>query len=107
MLKVPVVSTTDDARYIYCWVVTIILKVPSNTGHVDFERSGTKTISGVFPSGRSHRSDGAALKIYYDALKNSEPLTQAFKDRGTIVFTTAFCPYLPSMAVAQLLIIEI
>ena len=106
MLKVPVVSTTDDARWIYCWVVTIILIVPSNTGHIDFERSGTK-ISGVFPSGGSHRSDGAALKIYYDALKNSEPLAQAFKDRGTIVFTTVFCSYLPSMAVVQLLIIEI
>ena len=64
-------------------------------------------ISGVFPSGGSHRSDGAALKIYYDALKNSESLTQAFKNRGTIVFTTAFCSYLPSMAVVQLLIIEI
>ena len=106
MLKVPVVSTTDDARCIYCWVVTIILIVPSSTGYVDFERSGTK-ISGVFPSGRSHRSEGAALKIYYDALKNSEPLTQVFIDRGTIVFTTAFCAYLPPMAVVQLLIIEI
>ena len=106
MLKVPVVSTTDDALCIYCWVVTVILIVPSNTGHVDFERSGTK-ISGVFPSGGSHRSDGAALKIHYDALKNSEPVTQAFKDRGTVVFTTAFCSYLPSMAVVQLLIIEI
>ena len=106
MLKVPVVSTTDDARCIYCWVVTIILIVPSNTGHVDFERSGTK-ISGVFPSGGSHRSDGATLKIYYDALKKSESLTQAFKDRGTIVFTTAFCSYLSSIAVVQLLIIEI
>ena len=45
--------------------------------------------------------------ICYDALKNSEPLTQAFEDRGTIVFTTALCPYLPSMSVVQLLIIEI
>ena len=31
-------------------------------------------MSGVFPSGGSHRSDGAPLKIYFDALKNSKPI---------------------------------
>ena len=38
--------------------------------------------------------------MYYDALRNSEPLTQAFKDRETLVFTTALLS-VPSLYVTS------